>query len=155
MPATSSVTIRTAQSEDTDAIRDIVRAAYAKWVPVISREPLPMKADYERAVREHRIEVMHIGSELVGIIELIVHRDHLWIENIALAPLHQAKGLGRQLLIFAERIAIESRLKEMRMLTNAAFESNVALYRRAGYLVDKCETFMGGTTVYMSKKLKR
>ncbi|RVC49448.1 GNAT family N-acetyltransferase, partial [Mesorhizobium sp. M00.F.Ca.ET.038.03.1.1] len=36
------IRFRTAEAADAAAIRDIVRAAYAKWVPVIGREPLPM-----------------------------------------------------------------------------------------------------------------
>lgn len=39
------VTMRTALPEDAIAIRALVRAAYARWVPVIGREPRPMQAD--------------------------------------------------------------------------------------------------------------
>ena len=35
---------------DADAVRSLVRSAYAKWIPVIGREPKPMGADYEHAV---------------------------------------------------------------------------------------------------------
>ena len=45
--------ITRARPEDAPAIRDLTRAAYAKWVPVIGREPKPMGADYDLAVRAH------------------------------------------------------------------------------------------------------
>lgn len=45
MTINSSIRLRPAEPADATAIRDIVRAAYAKWVPVIGREPLPMRAD--------------------------------------------------------------------------------------------------------------
>ncbi|RUY37782.1 GNAT family N-acetyltransferase, partial [Mesorhizobium sp. M7A.F.Ca.CA.001.13.2.1] len=57
------------------------------------------------------------------------------------------------LLEWAERKAIESGRDELRLLTNGAFEANVSLYKRQGYIVDRDEPFMGGMTVYMSKRL--
>ena len=43
--------IRRAGEADAAAVRELTRSAYAKWVPLIGREPMPMTADYERAVR--------------------------------------------------------------------------------------------------------
>jgi hypothetical protein len=40
--------------EDAARIRDLTRAAYPKWIAAIGREPLPMQADYQRAVVEHK-----------------------------------------------------------------------------------------------------
>src|SRR3546814_14824726 len=58
MPPEPFVEFRTARSEDAGMIQDVVRSAYAKWVPLIGREPRPMNADYERAVQEHRIDLI-------------------------------------------------------------------------------------------------
>ena len=43
--AADSLRFRPARRDDAEAIRDLVRAAYAKWVPLIGREPMPMKED--------------------------------------------------------------------------------------------------------------
>jgi GNAT superfamily N-acetyltransferase len=114
-----------------------------------------MKADYERAVLAHQIDILSIDGRMVGLIETMLRSDHLWIENIAVRPDSQGKGLGRQLMLHAERKAVAAGHAEIRLLTSAAFEANVALYTRLGYLVDRREPFMGGTTVYMSKQLAR
>lgn len=142
-----------ARPEDSGVIREVVRAAYAKWVPLLGREPMPMKADYEKAVREHRILLAFAGSHLAGLIEMIRQADHLWIENIAVRPERQGAGLGRQLLLLAEQKAREAGVSEIRLLTNGAFEANVSLYQKTGYVIDRREPFMGGITLYMSKKL--
>jgi GNAT superfamily N-acetyltransferase len=147
--------LRCAHPQDVGMIRDIVCAAYAKWIPLIGREPLPMKADYERAVREHQIDILSVGGRMLALIETMLRSDHLWIENVAVSPDSQGKGLGRQLLAHAERRAAEAGLTELRLQTNAAFEANVALYERVGYRVDRREPFMGGTTIHMSKTLGR
>src|SRR3546814_10784219 len=95
-------------------------------LPLIGREPRPMNADYERAVQEHRIDLMYLGLRMVGLVEMMLRDDHLWIENVAVRPEDQGSGLGRRLLAHAERKAIEAGRAETRLLTNAAFEANVA-----------------------------
>lgn len=42
-------------------------------------------------------------------------------------------------------------LAELRLLTSSVFDTNVALYERSGYGIDRLEPCMGGTTVYMRK----
>jgi len=151
----NSIRFRPAEPADAAAIRDIVRSAYAKWVPVIGREPLPMRADYGKAVAEHPFELAVVESRIVGMIETTLADDHLWIENVCVAPQAQGRGIGRLLLERAEQQALEAGRPELRLLTNGAFEANVLLYKKHGYTIDREEPFMGGMTVYMSKRLTR
>jgi hypothetical protein len=60
--------LRRATAEDAAAVRALVRAAYAKWVPVIGREPRPMTANYDEAVHEHLITLLTIDGSLIGVI---------------------------------------------------------------------------------------
>ena len=147
------IELRRARAEDAQSVRQLVREAYARWVPVIGREPMPMLADYDAAIRDHEIDLMVGDGEIIALIETIAHPDYLFIENIAVSPLHQGKGLGRRLLVHAERQAEAAGLFELRLLTNGAFEANVRLYQSAGFQIEKTEPFMGGTTVYMRKQL--
>jgi GNAT superfamily N-acetyltransferase len=93
----SNFEIRPAVLEDAAGIRALTRAAYAKWVALIGREPLPMQADYERAVAEHTIDLLIVDGALAGLVETILRPDHLWIENVAVAPEQQGRGFGRLL----------------------------------------------------------
>lgn len=153
MTINSSIRFRAAEAADAVAIRDVVHAAYAKWVPMIGREPLPMRADYEKAVAEHPFDLAVAQDRIVGMLETMLADDHLWIENVCVAPDAQGRGIGRLLLERAEHKAREARRDELRLLTNGAFEANVSLYRTQGYTVDREEPFMNGTTVYMSKRI--
>jgi len=146
--------IRRAGPPDADAVRSLTREAYAQWIAVIGREPLPMKADYEKAVREHEIDLLYAHDRLVALIEVFLRADHLFIENIAVLPEHQGKGFGRHLLRHAEAKTSSAGLTELRLLTNQAFATNVRLYQSVGFRIDRTEPhFGGGTTVYMSKPL--
>jgi GNAT superfamily N-acetyltransferase len=149
--AAETLRFRPATRDDVSAIRDLVRAAYAKWVPLIGREPMPMQADYDIAIAEHDFDLLVDGDVLVGLIETEHRPDHLWIENVCVHPNRQGQGLGRRLLQWAEKRAGIAGTGELRLLTNEAFASNVALYRKVGFKVDRTEPFRGGTTVYMSK----
>jgi ribosomal protein S18 acetylase RimI-like enzyme len=146
--------IRRAGPPDADVVQRLTRDAYAQWIPVIGREPLPMKADYEKAVREHEIDLLFADDRLVALIEVLLMVDHLFIENIAVSPDHQGKGFGRHLLRLAETKAKRAGLEELRLLTNQAFATNVRLYQSVGFRIDRTEPhFGGGTTVHMSKGL--
>lgn len=147
------VTLRAAAPADAAAIRDLTRAAYAKWVSVIGREPKPMGADYEAAVREHRFDLLHVAGELAALIETVDEGDQLLIENVAVSPGHQGQGLGRRLLAHAEGLAVAQGYARIRLYTNQRFEENIALYRRLGYRIDREEPVSAGVVTHMSKDL--
>ncbi|WP_193171373.1 GNAT family N-acetyltransferase [Nisaea nitritireducens] len=154
MPENISMNFRDAQPEDVKTILALVSAAYAKWIPVIGREPKPMNADYEKALREHDFALLCIGEEIAGLIETMTRDDHIWIENVAVSPAQQGMGLGRRLLQHAEEIAKRSGRTKLSLLTNADFKANVTFYEKVGYVTTSTEPFMGGTTVYMTKTLE-
>ena len=143
--------LREAETSDAAAIRALTREAYAKWVPVIGREPLPMTADYERAVREHRFDLLFAAERLVALIETDVRDDHVLIVNVAVAPDLQGQGLGRRMLTHAEALARIENLREVRLYTNARFEADIAIYRRLGYAVFREETLAHAVVVHMKK----
>ncbi len=92
---------------------------------------------------------------LAALIETIDKGDHLVIENVAVAPAFQGRGLGRHLLTHAEQVARDLGYSEVRLYTNKMFEANVRLYLAFGYRIDREETSSLGVTVYMSKPLQR
>ncbi|HVO04495.1 MAG TPA: GNAT family N-acetyltransferase [Candidatus Cybelea sp.] len=147
------IEIRRAEPADAGAVAALTREAYAKWVPVIGRLPKPMAADYDRAVRDHLIELLKADGELVALVECIREPDHLLIENLAVAPAHQGKGHGHRLMARVEALARELGLGEIRLYTNKLFQENVAFYRKLGYRIDGESSFQGGTIVHMSRRI--
>jgi len=147
-------TLRQAITDDAAAIRRLTRAAYAKWVPLIGREPRPMTADYGKAVRDHRFDLLEIDGKLVALIETVVRADHLLIENIAVDPAHQDRGFGRFLIAQTEQRAASSGLREVRLYTNQRFAENIRLYIGLGYRIGSEEKIGDGiVVVHMHKSL--
>jgi hypothetical protein len=54
--------LRRATPDDAAAVRALVRSAYAKWVPIIGREPVPMTADFDLAVRNHIVDLLFVDG---------------------------------------------------------------------------------------------
>ena len=146
-------TLRRAESADVATIRALVRDSYAIWVPVIGREPRPMTADYDKAVRDHRIDLLYLGDTLAALIETIEEPGCTLIENVAVAPAFQGKGLGRYLLAHAEALAVAAGHTRIRLFTNKLMEANQRLYAAVGYGVDGEEPFPGAIAVHMSKPI--
>jgi GNAT superfamily N-acetyltransferase len=147
--------LRQAVATDASAIRALTREAYAKWVPLIGREPKPMTADYAEAIRKHRFDLLYVEGRLAALIETIREADHLLVENVAVSPSFQGRGFGRRLMAHAEQLAASSGFSEIRLYTNKLFTENVQLYQRLGYRVDREEELAIGVAVHMSKPLPR
>jgi GNAT superfamily N-acetyltransferase len=148
-----TIRVRLGVAGDVAAIQALTRAAYAKWVPVIGREPKPMTADYAVALVRHRFDLLYVGDELAALIETIACADHVLIENIAVAPAHQGRGFGRRLLDYTEQRAIALGHADIRLYTNQRFIENIELYRRRGYVVARDEVVAVGVIVHMAKPL--
>lgn len=145
------IEMRLAVSADAEAIRTLTRKAYAKWVPLIGREPLPMSADYQEALRKHRFDLLFIDGSLTALIETVCLDDHLLIENVAVSPAFQGRGLGKMLLAHAEQLAVSLGFAEIKLYTNKLFAENLTFYERHGFEVEREEDFMGSACVYMNK----
>jgi ribosomal protein S18 acetylase RimI-like enzyme len=147
-------TVRRATAADAVTVRELTRAAYAKWVPILGREPRPMTADYDAALRDHLVDLLRVDGEAVALIEMAPTADHLLIVNVAVVPAQQGRGHGRALMAHAEEVARSLNLSEVRLYTNALFAENLRLYRRLGYRVDREEQHpQFGVAVHMSKRL--
>jgi len=147
-------TLRRATAPDADAIRDLVTAAYEGYIPLLGRTPIPMLADYHEAVRVHDVWVLDDGDAgIVGVIELIPHPDHVYVENVAIAPERQGQGLGRQLLDLADREARARGLTEIGLLTNERYTSNIAMYERYGFVETHRTPHLGSDLVHFRKTL--
>ena len=149
----SRVELRQAMATDAAAIRELTREAYAKWVPLIGREPKPMTADYEKAVAQHRFDLLYVDGTLAALIETIREAGHLLVENVAVSPSFQGRGLGRRLMAHAETLVRELGFDTIRLYTNQRFAENIAFYRRLGYRIDREEVVPVGIVTHMSKKL--
>jgi ribosomal protein S18 acetylase RimI-like enzyme len=126
--------IRLARPEEADAIRALVRSAYAMYVPRIGREPSPMNDDYPELIGAAKVWVIDDEGELAGVVVLEDTPDALQVENVAVRPQSQGRGLGRALLSFADDEARRRGYGAVILYTNVHMTDNVARYPKLGYV---------------------
>jgi GNAT superfamily N-acetyltransferase len=147
------VTVRLAAPAEAVTLQAIAREAYLRYVPRIGREPAPMSADYDAAVRNGQAWVAVDQGQVIGFAVLIAQPDHLLLENLAVRPSRQGGGAGSRLLALAEDEARRLRLAEIRLYTNEAMTENLAYYPRHGYAETHRAEHGGFRRVFFRKRI--
>lgn len=151
------VRIRPATSGDLSTVAQIVKDAYTPYIPLISQTPGPLLDDYEAHLRHEHIYVAERWAGRVeGILVLISQPEHcaLLLDNVAVAPAAQGGGIGKKLIQFAEREAVNRGFERVRLYTNEVMTTNLQVYTRMGYYETERVVERGLNRVYMAKAVK-
>jgi ribosomal protein S18 acetylase RimI-like enzyme len=148
-----AVTVRRASPADVPALYLVIHETYLLYVPRIGRMPAPMTADYAAAVRSGQAWVAVVDGEIVGLVVLVACQGYLLIENIAVLPSAQRRGIGARMLTLAEDEARAHGLGEIRLYTNEGMTENLAYYPRHGYVETHRAEKDGFRRVFFSKQL--
>jgi ribosomal protein S18 acetylase RimI-like enzyme len=151
--AAESPSVRPASPADRQAVETVVRAAYAPYVARIGRQPGPMLDDYAALIRKGHVHVIGYDGKVQGLLVLVPEENTMLLDNLAVSPDAQGRGLGRRLLEFAERSALASGYSSIRLYTNEAMTENIGLYSRIGYVETRRAEEKGFRRVYMAKRL--
>jgi GNAT superfamily N-acetyltransferase len=142
--------MRLARAEDRAAVEQLVHDAYEPWIEIIGMRPVPMDADYGALIEAGRV---HVTDDLQGLIVLIPDDGFLMVDNVAVRPGSQGKGIGHRLLSHAEEEARRLGLPALSLFTNVKMTSNIALYASLGYVETGRVGVQGRSAVMMRKDL--
>ena len=117
----------------------------------MDKPPAPVFRDYRPSVEAGTTWVA--GSPITAVLTLCPRDDHLYVENIAVDPSAQGRGLGRALMEFAEQEAVRRRLNRMALVTHEVMTENQAIYARLGYVEIERKVEDGYRRIYMEKPL--
>src|SRR5262249_15738419 len=90
--------IRRATAGDTARIGAIARAAYAKYVARIGREPAPMVADFAGHIVAGHVVVVETAGAVDGCMIAWAGTGPYFVDNVAVDPARQGRGLSRTLM---------------------------------------------------------
>jgi ribosomal protein S18 acetylase RimI-like enzyme len=150
-PAPGPTGIRRATADDLPAIRAVIGAAYDRYLTRMDKPPAPMFRDYGPSVEAGTTWVT--GSPITAVLTLDPRDDLLYVENVAVDPSAQGRGLGRALMEFAEQEAARRRLNRMALVTHEIMTENQAIYARLGYVEIERRVEDGYRRIYMEKPL--
>jgi ribosomal protein S18 acetylase RimI-like enzyme len=144
---------RRADADDVAAIEALQRAAYARNRAVLGVEPLPLQVDYRDIVARMEVWLFEQGEALQGVLALEAEPEALLIWSVATAPDAQGAGLGNLMLDFAHARARDMKVATIRLYTGEKLRGNIDWYQRHGFAIDRVETIIDRTIVYLSKRL--
>jgi ribosomal protein S18 acetylase RimI-like enzyme len=153
--ASDEMTIRLATREDMAQIARLVNTAYAKYLDRMEKVPAPMLADYAALIASDGVYVLVSGAEVTGLLVLKAQDLALFIEDVAVDPAVQGRGLGRRLMAFAEQYAREHGLRELRLYTNEVMVENLVFYQRLGFEEIERRMDEGYRRVFLRKSLTK
>ena len=144
---------RRATRHDLSAVTALQRAAYAPNRAILGVEPLPLMADYGQVFSDYEVYLAEREGALVGVLILEPRAHDLLIWSVASAPAAQGRGVGNQMLAFAESRARALGLTCMRLYTGEKLTGNIAWYTRHGYVHERTEDMGDRRAVHLVKQL--
>ena len=148
---TTSLSIRLARPADADAVLALVDDAYGHYVARIGKPPAVMLDDYGRRIADNQAWVSEERGRIVGLLVLEDKPSHLLLDNVAVAPAMQGRGIGQSLIAFAECEARRRGFDEIQLYTHALMTENIALYGRLGFKQIRRVQEQGYDRIYMGK----
>jgi ribosomal-protein-alanine N-acetyltransferase len=89
----------------------------------------------ELALRRGRAyRVAREGRQMVGYVGLMFVEDEAHVTTVAIAPEHQGRGLGRELMVASMRLALAEGARQVSLEVAVHNDRAQALYRRFGFV---------------------
>jgi len=145
--------LRPATVTDAPRLTELVQAAYGHYVERLGGRPRPMTDDYAEVVRSFRVTVAEREGDIVGLIVLGVDAEGFLVDNVAVDPSQQGRGVGEALLEHAEDAARRAGFDSIYLYTHERMTENLALYSRIGYVEYDRRAQGDAFLVYLRKQL--
>ena len=150
-PVTERAILRGARLADVPELGRCARAAYARYVGRIGREPAPMRADFAALVAAGRVRVIERDGAVAGYVVAFERDGVTLLESVAVFPEHAGRGFGGRLIDSVEVQARRLGHRAVELYTNAAMHENLAFYPRLGYVETDRRREDGFDRVYFRK----
>ena len=111
-----------------------------------------MLENYVEVIKKDRVYVAE-AERIVGVLVLKMDSETFLLDNIAVHPGHQGKGLGKHLLGIAESEAMKHGFRRIQLYTHQAMSENLLIYQSLGYVEIGKRNVDGYDRIYLEKEL--
>lgn len=150
----SIIDIKLAEKKHEQAIFECVSMAYSMYIERMGKKPAPMLSDYSKLIEKNVVYIATNSEEFMGLIVFFPKGNCLLIENVAVHPAFQGRGIGRKLIEFALNFAIKASLEEVHLYTNELMTENIRYYLGFGFVEVERRLEDGYKRVYFVKPLQ-
>ena len=145
--------LRPATAADVERVAKLVDDAYGHYVERIGGPPGPMRLDYREVIAGRPVWVLESDGRIVGVVVCGPAAEGFAIDNVAVHPSYQGRGLGRGLIEHAESEAMRAGFDSIYLYTHERMAENLALYARLGYVEYERRSIGDFSLVFMRKGL--
>lgn len=150
--------LRLAVASDAAWLSDCAELAYSVYVDAMGCRPAPMDANFALHIERKEAWVWQIPTsdgamQAAGYAVMLVDRDCLYVDAIALLPSAQGKGAGRRLMAACEARGKEQGCHVVKLYTNAKMLANQRFYPALGYQVTGRSYQDGFDRIFYAKPL--
>ncbi len=110
-----------------------------------------MLDDYGRVIEQHWDMVAEQDGNVVGVLVLIQTDSKMLLDNLAVHPQHQGRGLGRRLIEPAQSETQARGYTHLDLYTHGYTTENIGIYEARGYVETERKNVRGYDRVYMRK----
>jgi GNAT superfamily N-acetyltransferase len=146
-------TIRQAVAGDIPAVRDCVNDAFSPYISRIGSPPAPMLLDFDAHTRDRHVWVAMVADAIGGVLVQYETPEGFYVDTVASHSRVRGGGVGKALLVFAEREAARRGFDSLYLCTNSKMVENQALYTRVGYVEFARKRLDGYDRIYYRKPL--
>ncbi len=93
------------------------------------------------------------GGQVSAVLVPVSRQGTMLLDTIALMPVAQGRGMGGQMLAYAEQAALAAGYGFITLYTHERMSENLALYRHCGYVETHRAQEGGFRCVYLRKAL--
>ncbi|MBT3557651.1 MAG: GNAT family N-acetyltransferase [Rhodospirillales bacterium] len=145
--------IRLAVLNDQSAMAAIAGRAYERYVQLIGKRPAPMDANFGLHINRAEAYVDETDGNICGFIVQFGTPEGWFIENVAVDPTLQGRGLGQEMLSDAEQRCQQAGKDRVYLYTNEAMTETCAWYLKNGYSETHRIMESGFNRIYLEKRI--
>jgi len=132
------VTVRKAESEDVEAIYNVVKLAFEDYRKIGYREAAIQSAtvskpEIQRRINEELMLIAETDKQIVGTVTEIIKYESMQVKTLATHPAFQNLGVAAQLMEEIEKEAVKARCHKTSLFTTPVMKSAIHLYEKLGY----------------------
>jgi ribosomal protein S18 acetylase RimI-like enzyme len=132
-----SIEISRATVDEAASIAAVLHKAFVEYRSLYTAEAFaittPTPAEIEQRWNEGPVWSVVKDGRLVGTVAAVAKGDALYIRSMAVVPSAKGQGIGKMLLVEAERFARAGGFQRMLLSTTPFLDDAIRLYQRFGF----------------------
>ena len=147
---------RPALPTDDACCRMIAEAAYLPYLDRMDRKPAPMNANYKNHIKNDQVFVIEYSqtAQVIAFSVIVIKNKIYWLENIAVSPQYQKRGIGKMILFEVEQW-LSQRTRSYQLYTNVVMHENIEWYKKQGFIQLRQALEDGFERLYFCKHLNK